>query len=126
MQEKIRRRKRLTTSELYRENPDFRAYVDRTSCSYRHRITSYEALSLAFVKKVAKQYENPNNTYTFDNIGPLSHLTKGDRIRSMSDEEIAEDRVECMNRYRSPYKKWVRDFDGVCDTRDQAVAAEVE
>lgn len=31
--------------------------------------------------------------------------TNSDRIRSMSDEEIAEDRVEYMNRYRSPYKK---------------------
>lgn len=116
----------MTTRELYATNSDFRAYVDRLSRSYRHRITTDEALSHALIKEVAKQYENPDNTYTFGKIGPLSHLTNADMIRQMSDEDLAEDRVECMNRYRSPYKGWVGDFEGVRDTKENAVEAELE
>ena len=116
----------MTTYELYETNPDFRSYVDTYSHSYRHRITADEALSHALIKEVAKQYENPDDTYTFGNIEPLSHLTNGDMIRQMSDEDLAEYMVECMNRYRSPYKGWVGDFEGVRDIKENAVAAELE
>lgn len=114
----------MTTLELYTTNPNFRHYVDRYCITYC--LTLNQALSNALVKAVADQYTHPDDTYSFGNVGPLSHLTNADMIRAMSDQELAEDRVEHMNKYRSPYKGYVGDFEGVRDTRDQAVAAELE
>lgn len=110
--------------ELYNSNANFKTYVDRycSTCSS----TVDQALEHALVKAVADQYTHPDDTYSFGNVEPMMPLTHSERIRIMSDEELAEDRVECMNRYRSPYKGYVGDFDGVRDSRDQAVVAELE
>lgn len=116
----------MTIYELYALNPKFRAYIDRTCRSFRYKVDAEELLSHALIKEVAKQYENPDDTYTFGKIVPLSHLTNGDMIRQMSDEDLAEDRIDSMNRYRSPYKGWVGDFEGVRDTKENAVAAEIK
>ena len=110
--------------ELYSSNEDFKSYVDKYCRTYRY--TPEEALEHDLVNAVAHQYTHPDDTYTFGNVGPLRPLTNGDRIRAMSDEDLAEDRVECLNHFRSPYKGFVGDFDGVCNTREQAVAAEME
>lgn len=114
----------MDIKQLYTSNADFHTYVDKFCRTYH--LTVDHAIDHALVQAVACQYTNPDDTYTFGNVGPLSPLTNGDRIRVMSDEELAEDRVECMNQYRSPYNGFVGDFDGVRDTREQAVAAEVE
>lgn len=110
--------------ELYTTNPDFRTYVDK--CCSTYRLTVEQALGHELVKAVADQYVHPDDTYSFGNLEPLRRLNNADMIRTMNDLELAEDRVDSMNKYRSPYKGYVGDFEGVCDSREQAVAAELK
>lgn len=102
--------------ELYNTNASVKAYVDRLCRTDRYTVN--QVLDHALVKAVADQCIHPeDDTYTFGNVEPLSRLTNADMIRAMSDDELAGYMVECMNRFRSPYKGCVGDFDGVRDTR---------
>lgn len=113
---------------LYRDNPRFKRYVDRNRIQYQKTLEEMlqDALVREYAKECVEEEEIDSEVIKYLEARDFPPQTQGDRIRGMSDEDIAEDRVEIMNRYRSPYKKWVGDFEEVRDTREQAVAAELE
>ena len=53
--------------------------------------------------------------------------TKGDRIRSMSDEELAGSRVDRIDFYtKSDIPEYIGDFDGIANGIEEAIALEIK
>ena len=61
-----------------------------------------------------------------NSVDKYKRMTQGERIRSMSDEELAGSRVDRIDFYtKSDIPEYIGDFDGIANSIEEAIALEI-
>lgn len=56
-----------------------------------------------------------------------TELTNADKIRAMSDEELAKERIDRIDIYtKSDLKEFIGDFEGIANSEEEAIKKELE
>ena len=74
------------------------------------------------------QRERPvcNSCFSYDKFIPIT-ITNANRIRSMSDEELAGSRVDRIDFYtKSDIPEYIGDFAGIANSIEEAIALEIK
>ena len=67
-----------------------------------------------------------NSCFSYDKFIPIA-ITNADRIRSMSDEELAGSRVDRIDFYtKSDIPEYIGDFEGIANGIEEAIALEIK
>ena len=62
-----------------------------------------------------------------NSVDKYTRMTNADRIRSMSDEELAVSRVDRIDFYtKSDIPEYIGDFDGIANGIEEAIALEIK
>ena len=67
-----------------------------------------------------------NSCFSYDKFIPIA-ITNADRIRSMSDEELAGSRVDRIDFYtKSDIPEYIGDFAGIANSIEEAITLEIK
>ena len=75
--------------------------------------------------KIQRKRPVCNSCFSYDKFIPIT-ITNADRIRSMSDEELAGSRVDRIDFYtKSDIPEYIGDFDGIANSIEEAITLEI-